>query len=143
MKKIILFLLLCVSLTAYTQTDSTLVTNTTAEKLIDKYSAKVEAAIVSLAENLKQPVEHVYKILIKQQIVRAWVWASVNGVIFLLTILLWILWLQDDDRDEWWGLPTFITFILVGFIATTLPTVFTGFLNPEYGALQDIIQMIK
>ena len=63
--------------------DSTLVTNTNVEKLVDKYSGKIEAAIVSLAESLQQPAEHVYKVLVKQQIVKA-----INGLGILLFLLI-------------------------------------------------------
>jgi len=143
MKKIILFLFLCISLTAYAQTDSTLVTNTTAEKLIDKYSAKVEAAIVSLAENLKQPVEHVYKILVKQQVVSAWIWLIINITVLILIIVLWRLWANDEDRGEWVQAPVILTVIGAVVIFASLHIIITGFLNPEYGALQDIIMIIK
>ena len=44
------------------------VTNSDAEKLFDKYTGKFAVAIEELAESLKVPAEHVYNILIKDQI---------------------------------------------------------------------------
>ncbi len=48
-----------------------LVTDSNVEKLVDKYSTKVTVAIQGLAKSLQQPAEHVYKILIRQQLLLA------------------------------------------------------------------------
>ena len=51
--------------------------------MVDKYTAQFNAAIVSIAEALKQPAEYVYNILVKQQYVKA----SIGLVIFIFVLL--------------------------------------------------------
>jgi len=86
MKHILLLITLFISANTFAITeklDSGLVTNSNVEKLVDKYSAKISATIVSLAESLKQPAEHVYRILVKQQVVKA--------ITFTISLLLGII----------------------------------------------------
>jgi hypothetical protein len=142
MKKFILFLLFSIALSGYAQ-DSTLVTNTDAEKLIDKYSAKIEATIISLAENLKKPAEHVYSVLIKQQVVQSWTWLIVLILMFVVLVFLWAVWYLDSGRNEWWGMPAIFTLIYFLIIPFTINVIVTGFLNPEYGALMEIANFMK
>jgi len=142
MKKFILFLLFSIALSGYAQ-DSTLVTNTDAEKLIDKYSAKIEATIISLAENLKKPAEHVYSVLIKQQVVQSWTWLIVLIIMFIFLIFLWGMWYLDSYKSEWWAIPAILTLIYFIIVPTTIDVITTGFLNPEYGALMEIGNFMK
>lgn len=146
MKK--LFIIVClvfITGVSFAQQDSTkYVTNSNVERLVDKYTDKIEVAITSLAQELKQPVEHVYKLLVKQQVVKAATWTVAIIVALLVTIGLWILWYFDkEEKDEWWGLPVFVTGILCVLIAGTLSTILGGFINPEYGAINEIIDWIK
>lgn len=156
MKKLFITLLLIVfTITISAQQDSLQINSTTSEveRLVDKYSSKIEATILSLAESLKQPAEHVYKIIIKQQ--------SVNSIIWLITALLFILliftknfWLNkidklnntNEDFGYWLGL-VFLCIIpaIVGgiILIVQLEIIMTGFINPEYGAIKDIVNMIK
>jgi hypothetical protein len=136
------------------------VTNSTVEKLVDKYSAKVEASTVALAQSLKQPAEHVYKVLIKQQIVNA------AGLLFIpigFIILLIIFYrlmkygfspskkyeghtMFYEKEDALTGLATIIgMFTLVMIILSVIyfPDILQGFINPEYGAMKEIVSWIK
>ena len=120
------------------------VTNTDTEKLIDKYSSKIEASIVALAENLKQPAEHIYGVLVKQQVVKAWTLLIAIIFGFIITVAFWVIWMLDKtDKDEWWGLPVFISIAFFVLLACTLPMVFSGMINPEYGAMKEIAQFFK
>ena len=146
--------------------DSTLVTNTNAEKLIDKYSAKIEASIVSLAGALKQPAEHVYKVIVKQQVIISYELL----IVLLLSILFGLIalffsresqWKDSgyyDERDPkstyWRGYAwnTKATFTLIFGVLSlllllisllTMNRLFLGFFNPEYGAMQDIAKFFK
>lgn len=162
MKKLLLFLLLSFIINiGYSQQDSTsYVTNSNVEKLVDKYSTKLEASITALAKELKQPAEHVYKILVKQQIVLSFSYL----LIFLLTIGLIIGFipfmrygLKGDTQYQYYssnfgkydGLVGLAVFwgilIIVGLSASVilLPDILQGFLNPEYGAIKDIISFFK
>lgn len=160
MKKILTVLAIVLfSTIGYSQTDSTsYVTDSNVEKLVDKYSAKIEATIVSLAEQLKQPAEHIYKIMVKQQYIKAF-----TGIIVLLvTILFGYLTIKYASNIENWEYGTIYknkpTYSLGAFIISIVSLFVTilvllvgqypvdiiqGFINPEYGAIQDIINLIK
>lgn len=127
---------------------STLVTNTNTEKLIDKYSEKITASVAAFSEKLKQPAEHIYKVLVKQQVVKACSTLS----ILLIGILLCSLAIYGGIKSEWED-PEFYSLFcifggLIGVVAVLYGVVnFTdilqGFINPEYGAMQDIISIFK
>jgi hypothetical protein len=118
--------------------------------------------IVALASSLKVGAEHVYGVLVKQQIVYAVVWL-VTFIIGFLLVLNWIK--QYKNKDEiWWmsgGYKTYynesyptglgiVRFIQISVCLTMLITsifnfdvIMTGFINPEYGAIRDVIEMVK
>lgn len=116
--------------------------------------------IVALASSLKVGAEHVYGVLVKQQIV----YGVVYLFIFLLGIYLTINWLKNyKNKDEEWttpppnsysssdvtGLGVFRTIqiivatVLLGIGIFNIDNIMTGFINPEYGAIQDVIEMVK
>ena len=145
MKNIILLFMLFFTIgVTYAQDSTQYVTNSNAEKLIDKYSAKVENAIIALAEKLQQPVEHVYKVLVRQQLV--WGIGTLLGIcIGFSFILLGIIVLNKWDWDEDIAIFMQITGYIITVISLILFFIYglTGLINPEYGALKDIISMIK
>ena len=134
------------------------VTGTKAEAFIDKYSGKLEAAFVSLAKSLKTPVEHIYKVLVTQQVVKASIFIIADILLIVLSIIFSI-WFgktvnyyskQKDDWSDYEGpciilCATTIVCIIaaVGCTFGSLSTVVTGFINPEYGAIMDILQFIR
>ena len=160
MRKILTVLSIVIfSTIGYSQTDSTsYVTDSNVEKLVDKYSAKIEATIVSLAEQLKQPAEHVYKIMVKQQYIKAF-----TGILLLLVIILFVyLTIKYASNIEDWeygiayknkpgysfgvliiSLASLFIAILVLLVWQYPMDIIQGFINPEYGAIQDIINLIK
>ena len=160
MRKILTVLsIVLFSTIGYSQTDSTsYVTDSNVEKLVDKYSAKIEATIVSLAEQLKQPAEHVYKIMVKQQYIKAF-----EGILVLLIVILFgYLTIKYASNIEDWeygtvyeNKPTYsigafyvssislFIAILVLLVGQYPMDIIQGFINPEYGAIQDIINLIK
>src|SRR5574344_549072 len=81
------------------ESDSGYVTNTNIEKMIDKYGSKVSAAIVAIAKELKQPVEHVYEILVRQQIVKS----IADLFLFIVTIVLSYISIKSvtHPKAEW------------------------------------------
>ena len=145
MKRFLLLitLILVISI-SYAQDSTKYVTDTNTEKLIDKYSVKIENAITALAEKLQQPAEHVYKVLVKQQIV--WGVGTLLGIFLgMLVILLGIIghnkWDWDKDFSIFLEIIGFI-FLISSFILFFIYGL-TGLINPEYGALKDIISIIK
>ena len=163
MKKIIL-LLTFVAMTAFSfsqEDTSELVTDSNVEKLVDKYSAKLEASIISLAETLKQPAEYVYEVLIKQQYVKAYA-SIVPWIIFIGLLPIFIslmkkgLILKNDnygnEHNYFYYNDSFtVITVVVGILtiasliagAICLQYVIQGFINPDFGAMQDIVNMIK
>lgn len=111
--------------------------------------------IAGLAKALKAPAEHVYTILVKQQIVNAIVNFLIPLVMFIFAV--WGIrryYLTPKDR-RWSGGDGIssqdvfnITVWCLGIAAITLlcanlPSIVLGFVNPEYGAIKDIFEFVK
>lgn len=143
----IIFLFICSFSNA--QTDST------AQSLPHVIYKDVKDVVKSLAETLKVGTEHVYGVLIKQQIVN-----SVTYIILLFigAFLLSFAFKQfqlieinsyGDLEDK--SIPRLIYAIagvIIGGITFIFPlcnldVIVTGFINPEYGAIKTIIEMLK
>ena len=172
MKKL-LFILMAVIMTSVVHAtnvvtnDSTVtkvtesVTSSNVEKLVDKYSAKIEASVISLAQSLKQPAEHVYKVLVRQQVVHSF-GLLVFPVFLIISIISFYKLMKfglaetnnnsyvrtNFDKHEDWLIPILIVvgiaiafFLIATFVSFT--DMLQGFINPEYGALKDIVNMIK
>lgn len=137
-----------------TQVDSGYVTNTNIEKLIDKYGGKVSAAMVAIAKELKQPVEHIYAVLVRQQIVKS----IADLFLFLVTIVLSYISIKAmiNPKANWdWNNNDGNIYSVGGFILAIISMIIlivslcnfnemvTGFINPEFGAMQDIVGFFK
>ena len=151
------FIIIAISLIAIT-VNATIIDTTSTSTVVKTDSTSltfarvyndIKGGILGLAEALKTPAEHVYKILVKQQVINAW-----SGLIFIIVMLillfLSIRYLKDcnnnEDIKDLTGpillviialIVTFGVFIVVG------PDILTGFFNPEYGAIKDIVNFIK
>lgn len=114
--------------------------------------------IVALASSLKVGAEHVYGVLVRQQVVYAIVYLALS-IIGLILILNWIK-KYKDDKEKWKGgnsvyddTPTglgllrsiqiFVALVMIGIGIGNINSIMTGFINPEYGAIQDVIEMVK
>lgn len=113
----------------------------------------VKSSITGLASALKVTAEHVYGILVKQQIV--------NSIVYLLIFMFSILsfticyknWSKIEMNES--GNPKeakpFVITIIFGLLGIILMCVFLknidlmimGFINPEYGAIMNIIHFVK
>lgn len=116
---------------------------------------KVEGAINELAKGLKVGAESVWKILVKQQ--KVWSWCYLIGMI--ITIASWAnFWYRFKTyyhryraEDTCWS-GAAITITTVCFIIslglslmsiTHLEPMMTGFINPEWGAMMNIVEIAK
>ena len=113
----------------------------------------IKTGITALAQGLKVGVEHVYMVLVKQQIVYAIVYLIVE-LFALFFIVNWIngykdttqKW-EDDDNITGLGIIKLIQIviggIMLGVFLYHIDTIIMGFVNPEYGAIQQIISVVK
>lgn len=147
-----LFLITVISLITITVNATTIVdtTSTSISTIIktDSITSLIFTKVYN-TEDLKAPTEHIYGIMIKQQVINAW-----SGLIFIIVMLV-LLFLSirylkacnnDPDIND---LTIPVTLLMITSITTfvvliiTGPDILTGFLNPEYGAIKDIINFIK
>ena len=163
MKKVIFLLLAFITLNSNANTVTTLLDKTS--EIVDSTKKTVKESITSvdtssnfkmlyqdvkeglsgLATGLKVGVEHVYIVLVKQQIVNSITWV----IIYLLFIFIWYLFVKNwnylaketDDVVNIIG-SVVLTIILIALVFTLNKTVM-GFVNPEYGAIKDIINFVS
>lgn len=114
----------------------------------------VKIALTQLAEGLQVGSEHVYGVLVKQQVVEAWAWVGMGimSVMFLIVFAIIINRLinkqktGDDSNDFLIGFSIIASIILAVVAFTSIvhiDTILTGFINPEYGAIKEILDLIK
>lgn len=113
--------------------------------------------IVALASSLKVGAEHVYGVLVRQQVVYAIVYLALSIIGFIL-ILNWIK-KYKDDKEKWKignsydetptglgllrSIQIVVALVMIGIGVCNIDLIMTGFINPEYGAIQDVIEMVK
>ena len=111
----------------------------------------IRSGISALSQGLKVGAEHVYVVLVRQQVVKA-ITVSIFG---LVGIFLLFFWLRALKSDEVWqkgdvtvlgivrSIQIFFGTIFLLVLVIGIKDVITGFFNPEYGAIMDIIEMAK
>ena len=170
-KKIFLlaFMLFTVSLTTFSMETAKVDSNVNNLQLVDsaklttmKVYTDVMSGLSGLAKGLKTTAEHVYVILVKQQVVNAISSLIFDLLISVLTLLFFRGFFKNykrisDSKDDWFrdsledhfGLVGYLVFgIILGVItiialAANMGEIITGFVNPEYGAIKDIFHFIK
>tara|TARA_R110002020_G_scaffold104052_2_gene243660 strand:+ start:185 stop:691 length:507 start_codon:yes stop_codon:yes gene_type:complete len=168
MKKIFLLLAMSFTLlsTAQEKVQDSVQASTTiteAERVIDKYSQKLTTAIGSLAESLAVPAEYVYKILVKQAVVNSFV-----ELLLLLTFTFLFIrcsrkflilmrkmdsnggYTNEKGEEEDGEADAIVNgagslILLIGLLRSLayFSDMVTGFINPEFMAITDIIKMLK
>lgn len=118
--------------------------------------------IEALAGSLKVGAEHVYEVLVRQQVVYAVTYLLLLVLLYTIAIILWKSFikgyghLSDKDHD-WHGdkiehHDTLVARVIVASILSVISVIATigllddiigGLVNPEYGAIQDIVEMVK
>ena len=112
----------------------------------------LKSGLVGIAGALKVGAEHVYEILVRQQIVNSITWVLI-GIVPLLFLLIFgkVMWkwaAENADKSD--GFSIFIGFVFYCFTIIPsiicmfhLDTIVTGFINPEFGALEQIMDWVK
>lgn len=114
----------------------------------------LKSGLVGIAGALKVGAEHVYEVLVRQQVV--------NSILYLLcgvlAFIFIINFINKNESSEIWfdGRVDFITglgfirliqliigFILLLVLLFHLDNILTGFINPEFGALEQIMDWVK
>lgn len=115
---------------------------------------KVEIVFTKIAEQIGQGADYFWPILIRQQTVEAITCLVAIIVLTMLTLIsvsvckkFYIAYSEEKLGVD----PVICSCIVLGvfliaLISTVLSTsnnIVTGFINPEYGAAKDVIEMIK
>jgi hypothetical protein len=121
----------------------------------------IKAGIEGMAAALKVGAVHVYAVLVKQQVAKSIMWLVV--LIFSLVFMRigWNTakgskWTKPNNSSEDLPIPTpdngwaALSGVMwvIGIIGTIvvvfhLQTLITGFVNPEYGAMKDIVNFVQ
>lgn len=121
---------------------------------ISKVYNDVLAGMQGLGTALKVGAEHVYVVVVKQQVVKAitnLVWSTllIILIIFVNIIVLKNRWYTKYTIEYTNGASIFVPILvsIILFIAFCIvfdpELIITGFTNPEYGAIKDIINFVK
>lgn len=146
MKKVLsLIMAMTFLFVSYAQKTDSLPIPDTAKLTLGKVYSDVKAGINGLAQSLKVPATHVYGVMVKQQTVSAITWLIVDIFLFLVALFFAIVWGIDksEDKNEWWGVPVVFFCIFLIFIFFNLSDIIGGLINPEYGAIKEIISFVK
>ena len=152
MKKFFIIVVLAIISTNVFSTE--VAVNDTTALTFNKVYEDVKEGIQGLAVALKAPAEHVYKVVVRQQ--------TINSISYLLACLILILpiftfnwWrsaiksaIEKDDDETGWVMGLLLLCILPALVggiglAVTTSDIITGFINPEYGAIRDVMNFIK
>lgn len=113
----------------------------------------VKEAISGIAASLKVGAEYVWTILIKQQIVKGLVYLILLTISLILIISFYKA--CKNSKEDWLehGDPTPIGIMRIIQIVTglclfvisinNLDVILTGLINPEYGAMSDIMNWVR
>ena len=109
----------------------------------------VTTSLQPLADKLGTNGQYIWGLQVKQAYVDGSI--ALVGLLFglaivVLTVFLNLKYYNDDEYYDFnfWVIVSIIPIIIgVSFIYSTIVTVFTSFINPEYYALQQLIKLVK
>lgn len=106
-----------------------------------------KGALSGAADALKTGSEHVYEVLVRQQVVNSITWIIVYVLMAIVTFVIWriVYRVVEEDRNanELFILPVVVTCITAITFLVTIGDTVTGFINPEYGAIQEVREFIR
>ena len=120
-------------------------------------AAKFEIVFGQLAEKMGQGAEYFWPIFVKQQVVEAAAGIGILGIlIIMMSCFLFAVKrlypLSKNEPDDW--CPATIGMVIFSILAigcflgfcgnlTNYETILTGFINPEYAAIRDAVEMVS
>lgn len=173
MKKLIvsLILFIMVGFSVFGQDEPKKTFSDQTSEIINTLYDKTSEAISDIATALKVPAEHVYTVLVRQYVNKAITGVFVIVLLLIIVFTLWNLHkyfyakhLKDPnvvkDLEQGYSVGTensqfgvFSVIVGILFIITIMATIvvtlglssdiITGFFNPEYGAIQEILRIVK
>jgi len=169
MKKLFILLMLysIAIFTSFAQ-DSVIKEELASVQVIDQVFDRTTEAVQYLAQALKVPAEHVYSVLVKQQIIKSV--SLLGSTIFVILLCCFVVlysykdWKKtnldyntkndrkdlsynqyDLDDGYWvWTIGFAIPIACIAFLVLVFVSgeILTGFINPEYGAIKDILNAL-
>jgi len=106
-------------------------------------TAYVLEKLESYAKALEVPIKQLYNTLIKQQLIYSYIWLFAITAFLFISITFTVICYRDEDGEDWWGVPAASWVVMIVLICVGLKDIFTGFVNPEFGAMQDLLYMLK
>lgn len=109
---------------------------------------EVKAAVISIAKGLGVAAEHLYTVLVKKYVVEGLVQLIPFIIGLILVIVGWIKtekYFKTAEKIKWQCLYP-ISLLVVGAITLSCVdynTMFMGIINPEYGAINYILEYAK
>lgn len=151
MKKLLFILLLIIPAFVINAQDVEPKEKLASVQVIDHIYDKTSEAISELAQALAVPAEHVYNVLVKQQVIKGV--SLLIGLLFsmLFTSISWfILFKKHNFKLEWylqntvdyWMLSVLLSIVSIVLFVVFLSSGISSLLNPEYGAIRDIISIL-
>lgn len=134
-------------LASYGEDSTALSAASETERLVDKYSAKVYDTVVTVADQLKEPAEHAYKVLVRKNFIHGVSFVSLT--LILLVVGVWLMLKTDFRRiDEDIHFARFLVGGIIIAIAVVLSmfglsTAINNIFNPEYAAMIEISKLLK
>lgn len=112
-----------------------------------------KGALQGAADALKVGAEHIYEVLVYQQLINSITLIIMYVAITIASYYTWRIVLKfvdkesKQDRYGEWGymyiIPVLVTLISIIIFLGSIQNCITGFLNPEYNALMEIKSFIK
>ncbi len=172
MKKTLLILIaiFCINIANASNIDSTIKSVADTSLTFKTVYGDIKSGITALAASLKIGADHVYGVLVKQQVANSITDLLLILILFILTIIAYRLAkktfashmalkpTEDSYRSLDWslddsakgvasvaiGIGTGILFIItITVFCDNFQSIITGFVNPEYGAIKEILSFVK
>lgn len=115
---------------------------------VSELAPEIKTAIIAIAQSLGVAVEHVYTVLVKKFVVDGVTQLIPFLIGFILLVLGWIKldkYIKQTPAINWHILYPAIL-LIVGIVCLTTvnyQTMFMGLINPEYGAINYILEYSK
>lgn len=111
---------------------------------LQPYIDKVGQVITEMAKGLGVASEHVYSVLVRQEMMFGGV-LMLAGIIIILVFMACVRWMFKNDIDD----EVFWSFTIIGGIIALLVFIFAvcqgamHLLSPEYYAIKNVIDMMQ